>query len=336
MRILVIRLTSMGDVVLATSLFSYLRKQRRHDEIHFVTDVRYKDLFVDDPRLASVTTVGGALEREEFAALSAMTWDRVVDLQNNRRSRRICRRYFGSVPARTFDKLHRERFLLLLLRHSLYNRRDTVAARYIRASGLSPADPQSVPGVRLYFDGDGAGVKRRLLGEEAGGRPTVALMPFAAWKNKQWPLESYTAVGRYFAGRRWNVVILGGAGDKVGAAHLRDSIGGCCASCAGEVTLHEIGSLLTTSDLALGNDTGLTHMARACGVKTGVVYGATTWHFGFFPFGEPAFKVFETGEFCRPCHPHGGNLCWRSSRPCLHRVTPGQVIEGLVELHGRA
>jgi heptosyltransferase-2 len=87
--------------------------------------------------------------------------------------------------------------------------------------------------------------------------------------------------------------------------------------------------------LALGNDTGLVHLARACGVKTGVIFGPTARQFGFYPYGEPPFAVFEQNLACRPCHAHGGNVCLRLNRACTRSIGFKQVIRGLEELfHG--
>jgi heptosyltransferase-2 len=79
----------------------------------------------------------------------------------------------------------------------------------------------------------------------------------------------------------------------------------------------------------------LSHLARACGVKTGIIFGPTTRHFGFYPYGEPPFAIFETDLKCRPCHAHGGNLCLRGGKQCMRRIQPDEVIKGLMELSAK-
>ncbi len=332
MKVLVIRLTSMGDVILAGSLLPLLKARHPGCEIHFLTDTRYRELFRDDSRLASVSGISQSGGDAVPEGLAALRWDLVVDLQNSPRSRRLRERFFAGAPTGSFDKLHRDRFLLLFLRVNRYERGDHVAARYAKAAGIADGGPGEVPPPSLEFRGDGEGLKRALFAGSRAGGPTLALAPFSAWKNKQWPSAAYASVGKHFAGKGWNVVVLGGPRDRDGALRLCRAIGEGCASCAGDRSLYDLGCLLARCDLALGNDTGLSHLARACGVRTGVVYGSTTWHFGFYPFGEPPFRVFETPLMCRPCHPHGGNVCWRLSRPCLQRVSAGRVIAGLEEL----
>ena len=134
----------------------------------------------------------------------------------------------------------------------------------------------------------------------------------------------------------------------MGRAHRRRALGHCrgrqdekrrrrpLCFLRGKLSLCETACLVSQCTVALGNDTGLSHIARACGVKTGIIYGPTTSHFGFFPYGEPAFRVFEAARFCRPCHAHGGNVCLTGSRKCMRKVRPEAVVRGLEELYGRS
>jgi heptosyltransferase-2 len=320
----------MGDVIMSACLFGFLKQKFSDIEIHFLTLEKYTGLFTDDSRLASVSA---ADESSVFPALSALQWDGIIDLQNSRRSRRITSRWFSTVPARRFNKLHLHRILLLATRLNLYSGENNVVTRYISTVEPSFAGTGAFPPVRLYFSGDSASIKHNLFGIQNANRLTLALIPFSAWKNKQWPLDSFTAVGKTFAAKGWNIAIMGGPDDRGYAQALKNSIGEGAEACAGDISLHDAGCLFSACDLALGVDTGLSHLARACNVRTGVVFGATTWHFGFFPSGQPAFRIFESRRFCRPCHAHGGNFCWRLTRPCLSDVSVETVIKGLEDLN---
>ena len=139
-------------------------------------------------------------------------------------------------------------------------------------------------------------------------------------------------MARHFQKQGWIAVIFGGPDDAVRAGSMQQRIGNSCIALAGKPSLYENGCLLGGFSLALGNDTGLSHLARACGVRTGFLYGPTTRHFGFYPYGDPPFLVFETPLFCRPCHAHGGNVCLRLTHRCLRRIGPDTVIKGLEEL----
>jgi heptosyltransferase-2 len=328
--ILVIRFSSMGDVILATTLFAHLRNTDPECRIHFITNRLYTELFRDDKRLEAVHPVAADTYDQTFAALAATRWHRIVDLQNNRRSRELCSRYFAGVPIGRFEKCHKERSILLYTGINCYNPITPVASRYIAAAQgkLPPGEP---PPAMLSF-ANSAETSLGALFVENIERPCLVLIPFCAWKNKSWPLNSFCEVGRRFAHAGWNILILGGPIEQTPAAELAHAVGPAAKSVAGTKSLYEIGCLLQQTTLALGGDTGLTHLARACGVRTVILFGPTTRHFGFYPFGDPPFAVIERDLFCRPCHPHGGNYCWRLTRPCLRSISADSVIASLKTL----
>jgi heptosyltransferase II len=321
----------MGDVVLATSLFSYVKEHEPQAEVHFLTGKTYADLFAADPRLASVTGIDNQEDQPALAQLAQKRFDLIVDLQNSSRSRRLRKRYFAGAQTGLFDKLHFNRFLLLVLRVGRYDARNDVARRYARACGIGNAAQTNIPSVKVYPKMN-AGALAALFGASRASASTLALCPFSAWRNKQWPAERFAAVGRHFSARGWNIVVCGGPGDRIQAEALQHAIGANCVAVSDGRPLSQMAAVFSQCSLALGNDTGLSHLAHACGVKTGVIFGSTTRDFGFFPFGEPAFKVFEKPLACRPCHAHGGNLCYRFFRPCLGRISTQLVIKEMENL----
>lgn len=328
-KILVIRFSSMGDVILTASLFSTLKNRFPDCAITFITDSQYVELFSDDPRLSSVIGISRGQKSFE-SALMEQRWDLVVDLQNNRRSKKLVNLLNNKGRVGIFRKPYLKRMLLLLARVGLYSEQDCVALRYNRAAGINLKITE-LESCRLFFKSPIPQHVQSLIRSGEIVRPTIALIPFAAWKNKMWPREYTVNVGKFFIAKGWDVCILGGPSEREQGETLAEMIGPKCTSLAGKLTLYECGCFFKKCSLALGNDTGLSHLARACGVRTGVLFGPTTKHWGFYPFGEPPFKIFESDLFCRPCHAHGGNICF-FNQACLKRVSPEQVIKGLMEL----
>jgi ADP-heptose:LPS heptosyltransferase len=330
--ILVLRLSSMGDVILITPLLSFLKTQHSSHSITLVTGIDYASLFTDDPRLAAVIGIGAGEKRLPKYILDNK-WDFAVDLQNNRRSHTLLRSIDADVGRGYFDKLYWQRLALLFFRCDTYDSRLHVARRYIHAAACNSV-PDKMPPLRVFFSDNSRRMVRTKYLLPAGNTECsfLALFPFSAWKNKEWPAESYIEVGRYFLTKGWIPVIMGGQGDVTRAQKLESGIGGRCISLAGRISIYECGALLTGFSLALGNDTGLSHLARACGVRTGIFFGPTTRHFGYFPYGDPAYKIFEVPLSCRPCHAHGGNQCLRLTHGCMRLIGPELVIKELEEL----
>lgn len=323
----------MGDVILVSPLLTYLRQHIPGARLCLLTGRYYRGLYEDDTRLESLRTAERGELNEVCEQLAQEQWDLVVDLQNSRRSRRLTRRYFSGCTVRAFNKLHVQRYLLLLLRLDTYQSDSHVVRRYIQAAGFDPGPVEQLPPLTLSFKECAHLFDRKPWSSSRIQRPAIALFPFSAWPNKQWPRKRFAAVGRYYQDKGWNVFVLGGPEDRLQGEKLAARIGGNAWNFAGALSLHDCGCLLRQCTLALGNDTGLSHLARACGVRTGMIFGATTSHFGFFPYGTPPSTVFEAPLSCRPCHPHGGTTCWRLGRPCLRRITPESVIRGLEDLY---
>lgn len=331
MNILIIRLSSLGDVVLAASVIEYLKSTFPQANIWFATDKKYAGLFSGDSRLARCVAVEKDSERAASQALLDVVWDKIVDLQNNHRSFSLRKSLVSKEPVSVFSKRHLERSALLYLRANLYPKGDSVVTRYADAAGYK-GDPSAFPNAHLVLNGATCKTAAYLLPDSPVVRPSIALFPFSAWRNKEWPAKSYAFVGRYFAIKGWNVLILGGPDDARRAEEIRKIVGELCVNAA-RLSLYESACLAFRCKLALGNDTGLSHIARACGVKTGIIYGPTTVHFGFYPRGEPPYRIFEAAQFCRPCHAHGGNICLTGARRCMRKIRPESVITGLEELH---
>jgi heptosyltransferase II len=332
MKILVLRLTSMGDCILASAVFPYLKSRYPGAEVTFVTSSDFAPLFKDDPRLSSVAGIDGRSSVLP-AEITAQEWDFAADLQNNGQSRALLGQVRTRSPVGLFDKQHWRRFLLLVLRLDRYDHSLHVAARYLQAIGGDPRR-EEIPRPELFFKEARVAQARAAFAARvgAGKRPCLALFPFSAWKNKEWPAEHFGNVGRHFGKSGWDVAVLGGPEDAARSEELRGRIGGRCVSFAGALSLYECGCLLKSVDLALGNDTGLSHLARACGVRTGILFGPTTRQFGFYPYSGPPFMVFEEKCFCRPCHAHGGNVCVRLDRRCLRHIGHEKVINGMEKL----
>ena len=309
MKILIVRLSSMGDVILATALFSFLRKQHPTASLTFLTGSDYAGLFRDDPRLSEAAGIDDSAV-ELPAPLAASAWDLVIDLQNSGRSRALLGQLRTGSRTAFFDKQHFQRFVLLFLRYNLYDFSRHVAARYIRAAGGDPS-PGEVSVSRLFFEDAGCLKARETFGVTEPA--ALALFPFSAWKNKEWPESFFVKVGRYFTDKGWTVAIFGGPPDAERARHMKERIGGRCVSLAGEVSLYECGCLLKNFTLALGNDTGYRTLHARAGSRQGSFSGrrhaisvfslTENPHSGFLKNSSAAGRAMHTAETCACASP---------------------------------
>lgn len=193
---------------------------------------------------------------------------------------------------------------------------------------------------RLPLDEQAAGEARALLAdwderEGAGaGRETeaprsrlVALAPGARYgAAKQWPLESFAALGRRLAtelGAR--ILITGGPEERLAAERLQGELPpGACRSAAGRAGLAVSAELLRRCDVAVSNDSGAMHLAAACGTPVVALFGPTDPRWTG-PLGE-RHQIVRAECSCAPCF---GRTCrlGRTPAPCMAAIAPGEVFE---------
>lgn len=179
--------------------------------------------------------------------------------------------------------------------------RPSVPRLYAEAVGVEPVGP---PWIRVP-GGDG-----------------LALIPGAAWGPKRWGPDRFAAVGRAWQGP---VVVLGGPGEQT----LVDAV---AAAVPGAATVVESGfegtlDALGRCRVAVAGDTGLMHLAGACGLTVVGLFGPTHPRDGFWVW--PGEVVQREGLACRPCALHRVEHCRVGDQRCLVGLEPDRVIEAV-------
>ena len=155
--------------------------------------------------------------------------------------------------------------------------------------------------------------------------PYLCLMPGSTWPSKAWPGEHFLALARRarLAGRE--VAVLGTADERDICAFVAQD--GCLNLC-GRTTLVQAAAWLRGAWAALGNDSGLSHLAAACGTPTLALYGATDPG-GSTPWGPRTQALRLDGIPCAPCF---RPQCTVAGHPCLAGLQPDRVWQDLEAL----
>jgi len=320
--ILVVRLSSIGDIVLTTPLLDELRRSFPQARIDYCTKAAFESLLALNPALSSVCTP---------ESIPATAYDLVVDLQNNARSRAMVRSLKAGM-VRRYRKKNWKKLLLVRLKLNLYGEGYcSVVERYRAAlDGLvdsvdAPCTLHPSPADKLFA--------AEAIGE---GRPVLAVCFGANHFTKRYPAESFAAViSAVLASRPVRIILLGGKEDipeaeKIMAA-LPENALRQVRSLAGATTLMQSAALLAASDLVLSNDTGLMHMASAFGRKLFVIFGSSVGAFGFLPW-RTSYELFETdGLDCRPCSHIGRNACPKGHFRCMREISAERIAARIVE-----
>ncbi len=324
-RILIVRYSALGDVVLATSVLAPLRARFPGARIEWVTDPAYAPLLEGLPELAEVHRLerGGMGAAVLLADRLRRRFDLAVDLQNKLRSRVVAR---AAAPERiTFRRRSAGRALLALLGSD----RPLVRAHATRlyAEALAPLGIEGPGPMRVHLSRTARAVAEDALARVRG--PVVAIAPGARWATKRWPAERFAAVADGLAADGASIVLAGGPSDRDAFAAFRAAARAPVAADLSPLPVDALAAALARVKLLVACDSGPVHIAGAVGTPALALFGPTSAvRWGPLPPG----RALTLGLPCSPCSNHGGDTCPEGHHRCLDDLTPEQVVAAAREL----
>ncbi len=315
-RILVIRFSSLGDVVLVEPVFRALKVKYPRAKIGFATKKEYAGVFEGHPALETIFSLDGTLKglAEEIRSFSP---DLLIDLHRNFRSRKLVGQ-FPKAQKLGYRKARWKRFLKVLTKS-----RKPVAhtrERYLKAIDVSASSifPQlktlEVENHRHWVQPSGF---------------TVGFGLGAKWEAKRWPTERFSQLAQLLS-EAYSVTRLALFGTEeeyeLGNAFKKNFSRSIAMVFIFGQPLTRVKNCLSKLDLLVSNDSGLMHLGAALGVPTLGLFGPTHPVLGFAPLGEKS-KALTLDLYCSPCSLHGKAPCFRSRRYCLEDLTPDKVFD---------
>ena len=329
-KILVIRLSAIGDILLATPLLRCLRRRFPHAQIDFVVKSAFADLLRHHPALNHLYEVEPSAGRAGLRALGERLrlqhYDVVVDIHKNFRSAYLTRAARPGMVLRHRKYLVR-RWLFVQFKWNLLRKIAPIRRRYIEAAGaLGVEDDGGKLEIFLAAeDEDAASAVLRQRGWD-GKAPLVALAPGAGFFTKRWPAEYFVEVARELVRRGMAVVLLGGGQDRDLTEEIRRNISAGAYPLAGDTSLLVTAAILKRCRALIANDSGLMHMAEAVGIPLVAIFGSTTKELGFFPQQATSQVIENASLHCRPCSHLGRSRCPKGHFLCMRGITPMEVI----------
>ena len=327
-RVLLIRLSSLGDILLMTPLLNLLRAACPQAQIDVLVKAEYRDLLRAHPGIARLLTFDSRQSLlGTLRGLRTDYYDLAMDLHCTPRSQLLLR----GLRARrklTYNKRILRRALLVRLGWNTLRRMTPVPELYaapLRRLGLTGRldaptmhlDPESTEAMKAH-------VARSL--PDAPNQPLLAVAPGARWPTKCWPVERFADVAQQLAREKQAaVVILGGPDETHLSLAVRDKLDVPVVNGAGTLSLMDSAALLNRCRLLISNDSGLMHMATALQVPVVAIFGPTVQEFGFYPFQARA-EVISEPLSCRPCSTKGSRRCPLGHHACMQDISTARVL----------
>ena len=339
----VFRLSSIGDIVLASPLLRVLRAAAGPKaRIDFVVKKEFADLVRFSHHLSVVHELdenGGFPALQQLKeTLRAEGYDLVIDIHNNLRTTYL-RNFCNTREAVTVDKRLYERWQLVHLKRDVYTDRVHVADRYIetvREFGIS----NDGKGLELFipdeiqFAVSGRIAKQKLNEFEK----VIGVCPGAKHFTKRWQRDKFIEVCLMMAKESHaKILVFGGEQDKeecgaIAAAIKRGAEENAATDFSGEMSLLEVAAAMEFCDVVLTNDTGLMHIACARQRKVVAIFGSTVLQFGFGPYGTEAVVIENNSLACRPCSHIGRAECPKGHFKCMTEIGVDEVHRAIVKL----
>ena len=326
--VLVVRLSSIGDILLTTPLLRAIRTKWPGARVTFLTKRQYLPLVSDNPNVTEAFGLPPQANMRTIATqVRTVKYTHILDLQGGLRTAPL--RVLARGPWSGFSHRRLARALLIRFKHTTYTEHVPVPERYFEAAADLGVEPDGGP--PEFFLNPAAEEKAAAWLARAGvgtKRALVSIAPGAAHATKCWPGEHWIKLVRQIVHTGADIVALGGPEDSAMGAEIAARGGAQVASAAGELSLQETGAVLKRSAALISGDTGVMHMATGVGTPVVALFGPTVRQFGFFPYNAHA-SVVERNLACRPCTSHGSAQCPLEHHLCMREIQPDMVFSTL-------
>lgn len=322
-KLLIIRLSSIGDIVLTTPVIRCLKEQMPGIEIHFLVKKQFSDVILANPYINKVHVLEQGIA-DVLPVLKKEKFDRIIDLHKNIRSLMI--RFRLGVPANSFPKLNLRKWLLV--RFKIDQLPDVhIVDRYFKAVE------------KLGVTNDQKGLDYFIPEKE---NPSPDVLPkffqkgYIAWviggnyETKMFPSEKIIRICEQI---RFPIVLIGGAEDSEKGERIVKAVGTRIFNACGKFGINQSAALIKMAMLVLTNDTGMMHIAAAFRKKIISFWGNTDPRFGMTPYlpnDANSSILFEvTGLSCRPCSKLGFDACPKGHFDCMQKISEEEVINAI-------
>lgn len=327
-RYLIIRFSSIGDIVLTSPVVRCLKQQVPGAEVHFLTKKQFAPVVEHNPYIDQVHYLDEN-EQETISLLKKEQYDEIIDLHHNLRTLRFSKAL--GVKTTRFRKLNIEKWLLVNLNvnrlprvHIVDRYMDTVSHLGVKNDGAG----------LNYFITDADRVDIQPLPSEFH-HGYIAIVAGATYETKRMPSSLIVDMIREI---QYPVVLMGGPGDvKTAEDILSQCRNYTVYNACGIYSLNQSASLVNQASLVISSDTGLMHIAAAYQKKIISVWGNTVPEFGMYPYepvsGAGNSVIIENNNLnCRPCSKLGYHTCPKKHFKCMNDLNASEIVAKAIEM----
>jgi len=313
-KLLIIRLSSLGDILLTTPLIRSIKKQYPQISIDFILKEQYRDILKHNKFITNML-----LYEKDEDKLSSNNYNLIIDLQNNFRSRKITRSLKST--AIKFNKHNFEKFLLV---HFKINRLRSLPQIPVRYSNTISNFNLDDGGLDLFLPEN---INSNLIDT----KKYIGMAPGSKHFTKMWPIDYYVQLGEELKHNGYDIVLFGGKDDEQICKQIKDALPFAVNLCNDNDLIQTVTNMKRCLAVVC-NDSGLMHAACAVKVPVLTFFGSTVQEFGFGPYKNNNLILENNSLTCRPCSHIGRNSCPKKHFRCMKDLSPQTAFNNLKKL----
>ena len=327
-KFLIIRFSSIGDIVLTTPVVRCLKIQMQDATIHYLVKPQFKTVIEHNPYIDKIHVLQDDWNKM-IEQLKAEKFDYIIDLHHNLRTLRV-KKEMG-VPAFSFNKLNVEKFIFVKLKWNVMPDLHIID-RYLR----------TIEPFGVY--NDGAGMDYFISPDEVVQQkdiPTshhlgyIAIVIGASFYTKKLPVYKLQGLCNQI---KHPIILLGGKEDRIEGEEISKIDPIKIYNACGKFSLNESVDLVRQSKLVITHDTGLMHVAAALKKPVIAVWGSTTPSFGMVPYYGKNYLAKDSNRYnnvqvyklwCRPCTKIGRHKCPQGHFKCMKNISINEIVQNV-------
>lgn len=313
MKVLVIRFSSIGDIVLTTPILRCIKQQLKDVELHFITKQQFISVIENNPYVDKFHTINQSLA-EIIPQLKKENYDYIIDLHHNARTLKL--KLALGKKSFSFNKLNWQKFLIVNFKKNKLPQKHIVD-RYFEASA------------NIGVKNDGRGLDYFINDKDeidiVSSLPALfhndyhALVVGGSYFTKQIPLNKLKEI---CAISSLPLILLGGKDDAKIAEQVYQLHKNKVLNLCGKLNLNQSASIIQQANNVITSDTGLMHIAAAYKKDIISLWGNTIPEFGMGPYlaGKNSQVLEVTNLSCRPCSKLGYKKCPKGHFKCMNEI----------------
>ena len=318
LKFLIIRFSSIGDIVLTTPVVRCLRKKYPSAVIHYLTKKKFAVILQSNPYLDKVVLLEDDLKKN-IEEIERENYDHIIDLHHNLRTLRI-KNAIREIPFHSFHKLNIKKWIYTNFKINLMPHKHIVDRYMATVSKLGVVND----GLGLdYFIPENERLKKDDI-PFSHSQGYVAIAIGAAHNTKKLPVEKLKELVEKI---QYPIILLGGKEDFLNGEKIAESDPVKIYNSCGKFSLNESADIVSNATLVISHDTGMMHIAAAFKKNILSVWGNTVPSFGMVPY-QTMYEVFQVNKlWCRPCSKTGFDKCPLGHFKCMKNQSMDAIAE---------